>query len=334
MTIQQMLLGSGGVYEPPQITNFNDLFTSTHSNISGNVTHNGYGFELYTGYKDGSGVYYADMDVSGIEVIRFVIMGGGGGASADNIVSASAGCGFEGYWDVSSQTSIKLKVGAGGAGYSGPGYNALSTNDGGHSSVLNFSSTEYARADGGICAGRSGYSNRPAAPTYDSTYIVPISAARGGMGGMYVNKSDREPLVTISPTLSGAYAHGACSGAHGRDLSSDAALGYGGGGGGTHGNGTAHSPGGPLGYRGGQGSSSGGTYAQGPSTHLGTSYGRNSIGYSGYSNPNGGGGGGAFGGAGCEIYDVAEGASGLVKVWWADNTGDPSVLTTTGNLYS
>tara|TARA_B100001287_G_scaffold36659_1_gene26089 strand:- start:536 stop:1534 length:999 start_codon:yes stop_codon:yes gene_type:complete len=332
MSIQQMLLGSGGAVELPQITNFNDLFTSTSYYISGNVTHNGYGFELYTGYKDGSGVYYADMDVSNISVIRFVIMGGGGGASGDNIESASAGCGFEGYWNVSSQTSIKLKVGAGGAGYQGPGYNASSTNDGGHSSVLNSSSNEYARADGGTCAGRPGYTSRPSAPTYNSTYIVPISAARGGMGGQYVNQSDREPLVTISPTLSGAYAHGACSGAHARDMANDNALGYGGGGGGTYG--YTHSPGGPLGYRGGLGSSSGGTYAQGPATHIGTSYGRNSVGYSGYTNPQGGGGGGAFGGAACEIYDVGEGATGLVKVWWADNTGDPSVLTTTGNLYS
>ena len=141
------------------------------------------------------------------------------------------------------------------------------------------------------------------------------------------------PIVVLSPTLSGAHAHGACSGKYAENLSNDVALGYGGGGPGTHGYG--RSPGGPLlSYAGGVADNNNGTSAEGPSVSYGTSYGRNSVNCSGYNDPLGGAGGGAFGAPGMEIYDVGEGATGLVKVWWASNTGDPSVLTAVGNLYT
>tara|TARA_Y100000401_G_scaffold32235_1_gene23615 strand:+ start:13538 stop:15475 length:1938 start_codon:yes stop_codon:yes gene_type:complete len=319
-------------FVPPSITNFDDLFSNHDSRIEGSVTHNGHGFMLYTGYKDDDTVYYTYMDVTDIPKVRFVLIGGGGGGGNQNITCGSAAGGIEGWIDTSNITQLRLGVGPGGA--------AGCTNmgsDGGDSTIhVPTPGTDgYTLAALSYC-GRgvngSNYNSERRGTVCNTTYVTPISRAKGGLGGSGTGKTDREPEVELSPTLAGAHAHGACSGAHGADQSGDVALGYGGGGPGTAGN--PESPGGPLGYRGGNGSSGYGYAAEGPSTNYGTSYGRNSIGCSSYGHPGGGGGGGAFGAPGMEIYDVGEGATGLVKVWWASNTGDTTVLTTVGDLYN
>jgi len=314
--------GGGGAL--PVITQLSDILSNIDANINGSdVTHNGHGFMLYSGYKGGNGsLYTATMDVSALSTIRFVLMGGGGGGHSSNIRFGSAGAGIEGLLDVTSQTSITLTVGSGGAANS----NYSSFSDGGTSSIK-FSSTVMASAAGGKQA-TNGSDQR--AGTTTSSAVTVISRAYGGAEG---TSSDRSALVQTSPTLSGAYAHGACSGKHGNDLSGDTALGYGGGGGGTYGS-TQPSPGGPLGYRGGLGTFNNGSVAQGPSVSAGTSFGRNSAGLQCYTQPQGGGGGGAFGGAGGEVYDIEEGATGLVKIWWAANDGDAGKLSTVGNLYN
>lgn len=320
-----------------KISTYNELLSSQDSKIEGEVTHNGYGFMLYTGYKGAfSGTSYNTiMNTSNIDKIRFVLMGGGGGANTSNITSAGASGGIEGWIDTSSMDTLKLNIGSGaparcsGDGYSGGNSEILRDQGGG-------SYTSIASSLGGLGVDVSGYNNTRRGTSYNSTYVTAISRARGGIGGASTSKSNREPSVELSPTLSGAYAHGASAGKHAEDLSNDISLGYGGGGGGYYdGNPGKESPGGPLGYKGGMGSSSGGTAAEGPSTINGRTWGSNSgQSCSGYTHPLGGGGGGCFGAAGIEIYDIAEGASGLVKIWWASNTGDTSVLTTVGNLYA
>ena len=325
----------------PKISTFDELLTSKHANIEGEVTHNGYGFMLYTGVKLGRGTdMNAQLDTSNIDLIRFVLIGGGGSGAQDNILFGSASGGIEGTIDTSSMDSIRLRLGSGGAGYSGAGANAPSNSDahGGISRILLDDNTNIVEAEGGLVASAGsgnedgGYTDRPTT-TFNSTYVSAISRTGGGKGGGQ-NQAGREPAVTLNPTISGAYAHGACSGKHGVNLSSDVAMGYGGGGGGTYTNTSNFSEGGPLGYRGGMGTSDDGFLAQGPTVTTGNSYGLNSIGFSGYANPKGGGGGGAYGGSGGEVYDIGQGATGLVKIWWASNAGDPSVLATTGNLYS
>jgi len=337
---QGALQQSGGGL--PKITTFNELLSSTHANIEGVVTHNGYGFMLYTGVKLGrSASMMATLDTSNMDMVRFVIMGGGGSASADNVRSGSAGAGVEGTIDTSSMDTLQLRLGSGGAGFSGAGSGAAadSSSQGGISNIYLTDDTEIAKAEGGLVAGytgtgnaNGGYTTRPTT-TFNSTYVSAISRADGGQGGHNnTTSAQRSPNITLSPTITGAYAHGASAGRHGEDLHGDTALGYGGGGGGT--DGSTYSPGGPLGYRGGRGASDGGDAALGPNVTTGTSFGKNSIGYSGYTHPWGGGGGGAYGGGGIEVYDVGQGATGLVKIWWASNTGDASVLATTGNLYA
>lgn len=326
----------------PAISTFDELLSSKHANIEGAVTHNGYGFELYTGVKLGrSSNMTATLDTSNIDLIRFVLMGGGGSGSQLNILFGSASGGIEGTIDTSSMDSLVLQLGSGGAGFSGDGANAASdsSSQGGHSIIyLANGSTNIAEAEGGLVSGAGsgnedgGYTDRPTT-TFSNTYVSAISRADGGKGGAQ-NQSGREPAVTLNPTITGAYAHGACSGKHGVDLSGDAAMGYGGGGGGTYTTSNNYSEGGPLGYRGGMGTSDNGFLAEGPTVTTGNSYGLNSIGFSGYANPKGGGGGGAYGGAGGEVYDIGQGATGLVKMWWASNAGDASALATTGNLYT
>ena len=321
--------GGGGGPSLPAITQLSDILSSINSGINGSdITHNGYGFMLYTGEHAGAGANYtATMDVSELSTIRFVLMGGGGAASALNVKAGSSSGGIEGLLDVSGQTAITLTVGSGGQA-SG----SVATAGTGGDSSIKFGSTVKASAEGGLQSGASGFdSTRPTTST--SSEVTVISRADGGLGGSSRPQSSREPSVVTSATLSGAYEHGACAGQHGTDLSGDTALGYGGGGGGTYSSTTA-SPGGPLGYKGGIGVNTAGEAAAGPSVSAGTSYGKNSIGLQGYTDPIGGGGGGAFGGSGLEVYDIAQGASGLVKIWWAANDGDGSKLSTVGNLYS
>ena len=317
---------------PPSITNFDDLFSNHDSKIEGSVTHNGHGFMLYTGYKDDDAVYYTFMDVTNIPKVRFVLIGGGGGGANVNITCAGASGGIEGWIDTSNITQLRLGVGPGGAGSCGS-----TGGDGGDSGIW------VPNGSGGWILAALAYCGRGVNGTsYDSsrrgtvcntTYTTAISRAKGGLGGSSLNRTEREPEVELAPTLSGAHAHGACSGAHGNwDVENDQALGYGGGGPTTAG--YPISSGGPLGYPGGSGTNGYGYAGEGPSTNYGTSYGKNSIGCSGYGHPGGGGGGGCFGAPGMEIYDVGEGATGLCKVWWASNTGDASVLTTVGDLYN
>ena len=323
---------TGPLIDP--ITSYSEVLSNTASEIEGELTHNGYGFMLYTGYKVDDYNYTTILDVTNIPKVRFVLIGGGGGGADVNITCAGASGGIEGWIDTSNISQLKLAVGGGGAA-------TCSTvgGDGGDSGIFvpNGSGgwTRVANAYCGRGIGGSGYDSVRRGTEYNSSWVTPISRAKGGLGGAGTGKSDREPIVELSPTLPGAHAHGACSGAHGANLSNDVALGYGGGGPGTYSsNGSGRSPGGPLGYRGGSGTSNGGETAQGPVTNYGTSYGRNSINCSGYNGPLGGGGGGAFGAPGMEVYDVGEGATGLVKVWWASNTGDETVLTTVGDLYN
>jgi len=236
--------------------------------------------------------------------------------------------------DTSNIDQLQLKVGGGGQA----SCNTVG-GDGGDSSLhIPNGSGGWTRVAYSLCGrGVNGtnYNTVRRGTGFESAYVTAISRTEGGLGGSGNGKSNREPYVILSPTLSGAHAHGACSGRHGGDVSSDVALGYGGGGPGTYSTtGSGRSPGGPLGYRGGSGTADGGESAQGPSVSYGTSYGKNSVNCSGYTDPWGGGGGGAFGAPGLEVYDVGEGATGLVKVWWASNTGDASVLTTVGNLYN
>ena len=325
--------GAPSADPPPQISSYNDLFSNQASQIEGALTHNGYGFMLYTGYKGNGTQYSTDMDVTNISKIRFVLMGGGGGATENlNIITASGSGGIEGWIDTSNMTTLRLKLGVGGGGRcSGNGW------DGGASQVERDtgggSYNDIATANGGKGAGVSNYTSTRPTTSFNSSYVNAISRADGSLGGESINQISRQPSITLSPTLSGAHAHGACSGAHATNLASDNALGYGGGGPGTYGYG--RSPGGPLlSYAGGLGDNSNGTVAEGPSVNNGTAYGKNSVGCSGYSDNIGGGGGGCFGAPGMEIYDVGQGASGLVKVWWASNTGDVDALTTVGNLYT
>lgn len=323
--------GGGGGIVVPVITQLSDILSSISSNINGSdITHNGYGFMLYTGTKGGSNANYtATMDVSELDTIRFVLIGGGGAANALNITSGGASGGIEGLLDVSGETSITLTVGSGGQASS----STAAAGTGGTSSIK-FGSTVKASAEGGRQAGASGYDSTRSTTTTSSEVTV-ISRADGAIGGASGTntQANREPSVVTSATLSGAYEHGACTGRHGTDLSGDSALGYGGGGGGTYGS-TSPQSGGPLGYAGGVGSNSNGTSAQGPSVSSGNSYGKNSINLQGYNDPRGGGGGGAFGGAGIEVYDIGQGATGLVKIWWAANDGNAAKLSTVGNLYS
>lgn len=325
---------AGGGGELPVMTAYDDLFSNQDSRIEGNMTHNGYGFMLYTGYKTGRSVELTvDFDVTNIDQIRFVVMGGGGGASPSNITSASSSGGLEGLLDTSSMTTLELVVGAGGDGSPSNSVSLNSVYNGGNS-IIRDSQTNYAVAYGGICPAHNGTPAHTVRPSTASSGITTISAADGGKGGAS-SQVDIEPAVVTSPTLTGAYAHGAGAGKHATDMSNWNALGYGGGGGGYNfGSGTNYFPGGPLGYRGGISDGGGGVSAQGPSTTNGTSYGKNSINYSGYTHPVGGGGGGAYGAGGIEIYDVGQGATGLVKIWWAANDGDTAKLSTVGNLYS
>lgn len=322
---------AGGASSAPQISTYDELLSSKASQIDGELTHNGYGFMLYTGYKVDDSNFSTLMDVSNIDTIRFVLMGGGGGGADVNITSGAAAGGIEGWMDTSSIDQLQLKVGGGGQA-------SCTTvgGDGGDSSLhIPNGSGGWLRVAYSLCGrGVNGtnYSSTRRGTGFESAYVTAISRTEGGLGGAGNGRSNREPVVILSPTLSGAHAHGACSGNHGSDLSGDTALGYGGGGPGTGGYGA--NPGGPLGYRGGTGSNSTGSSAQGPSVSYGTSYGVNSINCSGYNSPLGGGGGGAFGAPGMEIYDVGEGATGLVKVWWASNTGKASELTTVGDLYN
>ena len=328
----------------PKISTFDELLSSKHANIEGAVTHNGYGFELYTGVKLGrSSNMTATLDTSNIDMIRFVLMGGGGSGSASNILFGSASGGIEGTIDTSSMDSVVLQLGSGGVGFSGSGSGAAadSSAQGGDSIIyLANGSTNIAEAEGGLVAGytgsgniNGGYTERPST-TFSSTYVSAISTCNGGKGGSGGSQDTREPYVTLSPTLTNAYAHGACAGRHAINLSGDSPLGYGGGGGGTYEGSDNRCPGGPKGYKGGLGSESGGLAAEGPSVTTGNSFGLNTIGYSGYTQPRGGGGGGAYGGGGGEVYDIGQGATGLVKIWWASNGGDASVLATVGNLYT
>jgi len=326
--------GSSGGGAVPVMTAYNDLLSNQDSRIEGHMTHNGYGFMLYTGYKTGRSVELtADLDVSNIDQIRFVVMGGGGGAGPSNIEGASASGGLEGLLDTSSLTTLELVVGAGGDGATSNSVSLNSQFNGGNSIIRN-GGTDYAVSYGGISPEHNGTPTNIVRASTSSSGITIISAADGGRGAAS-SQSDAEPVVTTSPTLTGAYAHGAGAGKHAADMTNWTALGYGGGGGGyDFGSNNNFFPGGPLGYRGGLGQPNTGTVAQGPSTVNGTSYGKNSINYSGYAHPLGGGGGGAFGGAGIEIYDVGQGATGLVKIWWAANDGDTSKLSTVGNLYN
>lgn len=325
-----VLGGSGGGL--PKISTYDELFSSKASQIDGELTHNGYGFMLYTGYKVDDSNFSTLMDVSNIDKIRFVLMGGGGGGADVNITCASASGGIEGWMDTSNIDQLQLKVGGGGqatcttvGGSGGDSSLHIPNGSGGWTRVA------YSLCGRGVNG--TNYSTTRRGTGFESAHVTAISRTEGGLGGSSTSKTNREPSVVLSPTLSGAHAHGACSGKHGEDLSNDVALGYGGGGPGTHGYG--RSPGGPLlSYAGGLGVNNAGTSAEGPSVSYGTSYGKNSINCSGYTDPMGGGGGGAFGAPGMEIYDVGEGATGLVKVWWASNTGDSSVLTTVGNLYT
>ena len=324
--------GGGGAL--PVMTAYDDLFSNQDSRIEGHMTHNGYGFMLYTGYKTGRSVELTvDFDVTNIDQIRFVVMGGGGGAGPSNIESASSSGGLEGLLNTSSLTSLELVVGAGGDGATSNSVSLNSAYNGGNS-IIRDSQTNYAVAYGGISPEHNGTPDNFARPTTSSSGITTISAADGGRGAAS-SQSDIEPTVVTSPTLTGAYAHGAGAGKHAADMSNWTALGYGGGGGGyDFGSGNNYFPGRPLGYRGGIGNPSSGVSAQGPTTTNGTSYGKNSINYSGYGHPLGGGGGGAYGAGGIEIYDVGQGATGLVKIWWAANDGDASKLSTVGNLYN
>lgn len=324
-------IGRGGGDNTPVITSLADILSSIDSEINGSeITHNGYGFMLYTGEHVGASMTLsATMDTSKLDTIRFVLMGGGGAASNKNITSGSSSGGIEGLINVSGQSSITLIVGAGGqASHTPPSNNR----GGGGYSEIKFGSTSIAMAEGGRQVDTSWYNSVRSTTTYQTTYCTPISRAAGGYGEP-TNQTGRQPQVVLNPTLSGAYAHGACSGEHGINLAGDAALGYGGGGGGTQGS-TLQSPGGPLGYKGGLGGSGSGTSAEGPSVSAGTSYGKNAIGIGSQTHPAGGGGGGAFGAGGLEVYDIAQGATGLVKIWWASNTGDIGALSTVGNLYS
>lgn len=319
--------GGGGF---PVITQLSEILSNVNGGINGsNITHNGYGFMLYSGFKYGAdGNLTATMDVSGIDTIRFVLMGGGGGASQLNVISGAASGGIEGLLDVSEQTTLYLSVGSGGKGSQFP-----ETAGKGGTSSISFGSTIITSAEGGRQAGGAGYTGTRSTTTYNGSYVTVISRAAGGLGGASRAQSEREPLLITSPTLSGAYAHGASAGQHGTNLAQDVAFGYGGGGGGTHGS-TQPASGGPLGYKGGLGTSGNGTPAEGPSVSSGTSFGKNSIGFSGHTHPHGGGGGGAFGAPGIEIFDVGEGATGLVKIWWSASDGDAGKLSTVGNLYN
>lgn len=322
--------GGGGAAPLPVITQLSDILSSINAGINGSaITHNGYGFMLYSGEHAGAGAnYQATMDVSQISTIRFVLMGGGGAANALNVTSGGASGGIEGLLDVSAQTAITLTVGSGGQASS----SAATAGTGGTSSIKLTNGSLLASAEGGRQSGASGYSTTRSGTT-TSGQVTVISRAYGGLGGQSLNNGQRQPSIQTAATISGAYLHGACSGAHGQTLSNDVAFGYGGGGGGTFGS-TSASPGGPLGYPGGLGTSQNGTSAQGPSVSAGTSYGKNSIGVQGYNDPLGGAGGGAFGAPGLEVYDIGQGATGLVKIWWAANDGDAAKLSTVGNLYS
>ena len=323
-------------FVPPSITNYDDLFSNHDNRIEGSVTHNGHGFMLYTGYKDDDVVYYTYMDVTDIPKVRFVLIGGGGGAAQVNITSGSASGGIEGWIDTSNITQLRLGVGPGGA--------ASCTNtggDGGDSTIhVPTPGTDgYSMAALSYCGrGVNGtnYNSERRGTICNTTYVTPISRTKGGLGGDN-NRTDAElqPEIELAPTLAGAYAHGAAGSAYNAPTNSTySGLGYGGGGGSS--SGSYNTPGGPLGYNGGNGSWDStvpSTLAGGPPTNYGTSYGRNSINCNGDQYREGTGGG-AFGAPGIEIYDVGEGATGLVKVWWASNTGDASVLTTVGDLYN
>ena len=323
---------TGPLIDP--ISSYSEVLSSTDSQIEGELTHNGYGFMLYTGYKVDDSNFTTIMDVTNIPKVRFVLIGGGGGAANVNITSASASGGIEGWIDTSNISQLKLAVGGGGsASCDSVG------GDGGDSSIfVPNGSGGWLRVANSYCGrgvGGSGYDTHRRGTDYNESWVTPISRTKGGLGGAQRSDVDLQPEIELAPTLAGALAHGAAGSTYNAaNTSTYSALGYGGGG--ASSTGSYATPGGPLGYSGGSATwdqSVSSTPAGGPPTNYGTSYGRNSINCGGdvYRE---GGGGGAFGAPGIEIYDVGEGATGLCKVWWASNTGDESVLTTVGDLYN
>ncbi len=317
------------------ITNFDDLFSNHDSKIEGSVTHNGHGFMLYTGYKGDDEVYYTFMDVTNIPKVRFVLIGGGGGAADVNITSGGASGGIEGWIDTSNMSQLRLGVGPGGAASCG-----TTGGDGGDSGIWvpnpnspgNWILAALSYCGRGVNG--SGYDTTRRGTVCNTDLATAISRTKGGLGGAQRSDVELQPEIELAPTLAGAQAHGAAGSTYNSYTSTNSGLGYGGGGGSS--TGSYATSGGPLGYSGGSATwdqSVASTPAGGPPTNYGTSYGRNSINCKGDPYREGGGGG-AFGAPGIEIYDVGEGATGLVKVWWASNTGDASVLTTVGDLYN
>lgn len=311
---------------------------------------NSFGFEMYTGDKsniaDGTSVGSYDTATftvpPDVTKIRAVCIGGGGGAKS-NVIGAGGGAGIEAFIEVTGGETLTLQVGKGGR--------ALST-------------TSTGQARGGVTriirsgqtlleafGGRSGYdtsiSSYGRATATTSGYpagVTIISAASGGYNNTnatFDSTSQKSPVVTISPTLAGAVPHAAGAGSY-YDNGTGVGMGFGGGGGNPSAGGTygeKPSQGGCFGYAGGWGTSNDGQAAlgpTGPTTFQNT--GGNSAsgqdkdtlirgannGSNSYLYYEGGCGGGAFGGGGAEAFDGGEGASGLIRIWWADAEGNSS----------
>ena len=289
----------GGSLGPP------DPIASIPSS-EGQLVLSGYGFEAWkTGYGNGAQDTFSFTVPTNVAKIRCILIGGGGGTlSGYNIQAASGGGGIEFFCDVSPNETLTCLVGKGGEGVSS------GTHGAGGDSVLKRGSTILATGEGGYKSVASGGTS--SATGTGSSNVTTISVGTSGRQG--------SPNATESVSLSGAMGHAGGS----ATWSSSAGNGIGFGGGcGAY---TASGSGGTYGYRGNQVNSSG-DYEDFPA--LGPVRGKPNPEDNG-SNP-AGGCGGSFGGGAIEAFAASSGAGGLVRIWWANSSGEADWIDTGGN---
>lgn len=296
--------------------------------LDGTVILNGYGLMIYkTGFStagsipsDAGAIQTVNFTVpENVTKIRVICIGGGGASSgAENVISGQGGGGVEAFLDVTPGETLEVGVGLGGRG------NFTSNPGSGGNSYIKRAGSTLLIGYGGLFANSDGTRVSGLISTGTS-----ISVGYGGSRGPSGQPFHAAEEVSLS--LAGATAHGGGSSQLWGLSPFATGLGFGGGGGARNTDDPANRySGGIYGFAGGNGVSTGGNAGLGP---VG--------GWANDSNTNGagtgvlsGGGGGSFGGAGVDNHSGGYGAGGLVRIWWASSTGDPTWIETGANYGS
>lgn len=294
--------------------------TVTTALLDGSTILSGYGLMIYSNGNNyvsestpGAVATTSFVVPANVTKIRAIAIGGGGGSTgSENVIGGDGGAGIEAFITVTPGETLTIGVGKGGSCN-------VSSGSGGHSYIKR-GGTTLIQGNGGNSAVQYD-SSRNTSTSYDSTAgsVSVISIGYGGRGHAdnSENRSDSAAL-SYQVNLSGATAHGGGGGVWSNGVGSPGyGLGFGGGGGFANGNFTPN--GGTYGYS--------GTYC-----NSSTTYGKDSVGPAAFSNqPGGGACGGSFGGGGVDGWFGGAGAGGLVRIWWASTSGDPTWIDTGGN---